>query len=77
VAFAIIGPISQIETIASGEHIRELRRLRKHYGGRRWRKRKGIAMIRLATGEVLSAEIHWYECHGVGRVEEKIKRILD
>jgi hypothetical protein len=29
-----------------------------------------------ATGKVIPAEIHWYEAHGVGQVERKIKRLL-
>jgi len=42
----------------------------------RWRKRKGIADIRLSDGEVVRAEIHWYEGTGIGRRELKIKRFL-
>lgn len=75
--FAIVGNISDVETIATGKGIRENRRLRKAYGGRRWRKMKGIATIELADGTICSAELHWYEAHGVGSKEFKIKRILD
>ena len=57
--------------------IRELPRLHKQYGRGRWRKRKGIATVRLADGTVRQAEIHWYEATGVGRKELKIKRYLD
>jgi hypothetical protein len=39
-------------------------------------KRKGVARIRLKHGGIHTAEIHWYEAHGVGRKEFKIKRIL-
>ena len=56
--------------------IRELRRLRKAYGGARWRKRKGIAKVRLEDGSVHVAEVHWYEAHGVGQKELEIKRIF-
>jgi len=28
-------------------------------------------------GAVFNAEIHWYEAHGIGRKELKIKRFLD
>jgi hypothetical protein len=38
--FKIIGRISDVETIASGKGIRERQRLRKLYGGQRWRKLK-------------------------------------
>jgi len=75
--FEIIGEITSIETIAVGKSIREIARLRRVYGGGRWRKRKGIAMVRLADGTICKAELHWYEAHGIGRKEFKIKRILD
>jgi hypothetical protein len=77
VDFEILGPISAIETIASRRSLRKLRWLRERYGGRRWRKVKGMASIRLVDGEVRRAEIHWYEAHGIGRVLHKIKRFVD
>jgi hypothetical protein len=77
VFFRIIGRISDVETIASGTRIRERRRLRKIYGGSRWKKLKGVATIELADGTICQAEIHWYEAHGIGRKELKIKRILE
>jgi hypothetical protein len=73
----IIGEITHAETIATRRSIRYLARLRKQHGGGRWRKRKGIATVRLPDGVVCRAEIHWYEAHGIGRREIKIKRILD
>jgi hypothetical protein len=76
VYFEIIGEVSAIETIATGSGIRELARLRKYYGRGRWRKRKGIARVRLMHGEILLAELHWYEATGVGKREFKIKRFL-
>jgi len=75
--FEIVGPISDIETIAGGRSIRQLSRLRREYGQGRWRKLKGIATVRVATGDLRRAEIHWYEAHGIGRVRYKIKRLLD
>jgi len=74
--FEILGDISDVETIATGSGIRELPRLRKRYGRGRWRKRKGIAEIRLETGEIVPAELHWYEATGIGRREFKIKQFL-
>jgi len=59
-----------------GRRIRELPRLLKFYGPGRWRKRKGIARIRLDDGTIRTAEIHWYEAHGIGRKELKIKRFV-
>ena len=74
--FEILGEITQIETIAQGSGIREIARLRKLYGRGRWRKRKGIAEIRLQTREILTAELHWYEATGIGKREFKIKRFV-
>ena len=75
--FEIVGPITGVETIAAGRSIRQPSRLRREDGRGRWRKLKGIATVRLASGEVRRAEIHWYEAHGIGRVRYKIKRFLD
>ena len=74
--FAIVGALRRIETIASGREIREVKRLHKAYGAGRWRKRKAIATIRLQDGSHRTAEVHWYEAHGIGRKEFKIKRFL-
>lgn len=75
--FEIIGELTEIETIAVGKSIRHLARLQKRYGKGRWRKMKGIAEVRLSTGGVRRAEIHWYEAHGIGRKRFKIKGFLD
>ncbi len=66
-SFEILGEISGVEIIATGSSIRELERLRKRYGRGQWRKMKGNAVVRLASGRVRRAEIHWYEVHGIGR----------
>jgi hypothetical protein len=63
--FEIVGPISDVETIAAGRSIRRLARLRRQHGPGRWRKLKGIGTVRLASGELRRAEIHWYEAHGM------------
>jgi hypothetical protein len=76
VRFEIVGPLRNTETIAVGATIHEIRRLVRTYGSGRWRKRKGIARVRWADGTVQTAEVHWYEAHGVGRRELKIKRLL-
>jgi hypothetical protein len=75
--FHILGEVTHIETFVTGAAIREIARLRKFYGRGRWRKRKGIARVRLEDGEVRLAEVHWYEAHGIGRKELKIKRYID
>lgn len=74
--FEIIGTIDEIETIAVGSSIHEIARLRKVYGVGRWRKLKGSATICLPDGTICEAELHWYEAHGIGRKEIKIKHIL-
>lgn len=74
--FEILGDVSQIETFAIGSSIREIARLRKLYGKGRWRKRKGIARVKLSDGGEHIAEIHWYEATGIGKKEFKIKRFL-
>jgi len=75
--FEILGEIQWTETIASGRSIRELRRLNRFYGKTTWRKRKGIAKIKLEDGTVRLAELHWYEGHGKGIKEIKIKKYLE
>jgi hypothetical protein len=75
--FEILGEISQIQVIASGRSVRTLKVLRKRHGGERWRKLKGIAIVRLNNGSMRRAEVHWYEAHGVGRIGVKIKALLD
>ena len=76
-SFEIVGEVSQIETIAVGRRIRELPRLRRLYGTGRWRKLKGVAVVRLRSGVVRRAEVHWYEAHGIGKKEVKRKRYVD
>ena len=73
----ILGEIDNIELIAVGGSIRDIRRLRKQYGPGRWRKLKGTATVALKNGNSLRAELHWYEAHGIGNLKMKIKRFLD
>jgi hypothetical protein len=54
--FEILGEISGVETFATGSGIREIARLRRIYGRGRWRKRKGIARVRLSDGSTHMAE---------------------
>jgi len=74
--FDILGDISGIETFATGSGIREIARLRRIYGRGRWRKRKGVARVRLSDGSIHLVELHWYEAAGIGRKEFKIKHLL-
>lgn len=77
VIFEICGEITNAETFAIGNSIRELPRLNKIYGMGRWRKRKGFADVRLPNGNIRRAELHWYEASGIGKKEFKIKDFVD
>ena len=71
--FEIVSEITRIELIATGHGIRDRKRLQKNYGRGRWRKLKGVATVRLADGTLRLAELHWYEAHGIGKREFKLK----
>jgi hypothetical protein len=75
--FQLLGDVEDIERIAANLPIRERNNLQVRFGGRRWRKLKGVAQVRFPNGEVRRAELHWYEAHGVGRRKMKVKRVLD
>jgi hypothetical protein len=75
--FELLGVLNDVETIAVGNSIRELPRLRRLDGKGRWRKMKGVGRIRLRDGRLRLAELHWYEAHGIGKKEFKRKRYLD
>ena len=75
--FEVTGNISEIETIAVSRAIRILPLLQRRYGKGRWRKLKGVATVRLNDGTIRSAEIHWFEAHGIGKRKMRIKRFLD
>jgi hypothetical protein len=62
-AIELIGSVADATTIATGKGI-ELDRLVRVYGPGKWRKRKGVATVRLPNGSVCRAEVHWYEAHG-------------
>ncbi len=77
VLFEIVGEIRRTWTVAAGRGVRQTARLNRLYGHARRRKMKGEAVIRLPSGELREAELHWYEAHGVGKREMKLKRYLD
>jgi hypothetical protein len=74
--FEIVGGFRAVETIATGRQIRVLALLVKKWGRGQWRKMKGIAVDRLSSGRLRDAEIYWYEAHGVGKRDFKIKKLL-
>jgi hypothetical protein len=75
--FEIIEEIYDVKTIVKGSGIRDITRLKKIYGPGNWKKMKGVAHIRLSSGKIKLAELHWYEAHGIGRKEIKRKRYLE
>ena len=79
--FELLSDITQIEPIARGGGVHIHSYLNRQYaGGRRvrWRKLKGVALIEWLTpekrGKIERAELHWFEGHGIGRVELKYKK---
>ena len=75
--FEIIGQIRRIEIIAKGHGIQVRKYLLKTYGRGQWRKLKGFATVRLPNSAIHEVELHWYEAHGIGRRELKIKHYVD
>jgi hypothetical protein len=75
--FIIRGNITEIEVIAAGKSVGQRGALRRRYGSGRWRKLKGVAMVELVDGSIRRAELHWFEAHGIGKKNLKIKRFLD
>ena len=75
--FTLRSDIFEIEVLAVGRSIRILRKLEKVHGHGRWRKLKGRALVELPDGSLKQAELHWYEAHGIGRKNMKVKRLLD
>jgi hypothetical protein len=74
--FEILSEIRDIEKIAAGRSVHIRRYLERTYGPGRWRKMKGLATVQLSDGSVCEAEIHWFEAHGIGRKDFKIKRVI-
>ena len=76
IEFEILGEIRDAETIATGRGVYIRRYLERTYGKGRWRKMRGMTTVRLADGTICGAEIHWFEAHGIGRKDFKIKRVI-
>jgi len=76
VKFEVLDEVRDLETIASGHGIRDLRMLTKRFGAGNWRKVKGFGTVRFANGTVAEAELHWYEAHGIGKRLMKVKRVI-
>jgi len=74
--FEILGEIGDIETIAEGRGVYIRRYLERTYGKGHWRKMKGIGTVKLADATISEEEIHWFEVHGIGLKDFKIKRVI-
>ena len=63
----------QSRVITKGQRIRDLQRLIETYGGwsSQWTKKSSPAFE--IDGQ--RYEFHWYEHHGIGRYEIKLKRL--
>jgi hypothetical protein len=72
----IVGEIRDIAIIARGRGVYLRRYLERAYGKGRWRKMKGRSSVRLGDGTLCEAEIHWFEAHGIGRKDFKVKRVI-
>jgi hypothetical protein len=75
-AFEVLSESRDVETIAAGRGVYIRRYLERTYGRGHWKKKKGIATVRLADTTICEAEIHWFEAHGRGRQDFKIKRVI-
>ena len=74
--FEILSEIRDVETIATGRSVRIHSHLERTFGKGRWRKMKGTATVQLADGTICTADIHWFEAHGIGRKDFKIKKVI-
>ncbi len=72
----ILSEIRNKELIAEGHSVKVRKRLDKLYGRGNWKKMKGVAKVRLSDGSVKLAEIHWFEAHGIGKRNIKVKHYL-
>ena len=74
--FTLVSAIENIEIIAVNRGIRDLERLNREFGRGRWRKLKGTAHVKVESGRIRFAEVHWYEAHGIGKRDMKIKKYI-
>ena len=70
--FEIVSEIAEIETIA-GQGSSRPQSSSKVLWWYSLAQAKGVAQVRLANGTIRLAEVHWYEAHGVGKREFKLK----
>jgi hypothetical protein len=72
----LLSEIKDIQRLARGRSVRQRARLNRAFGKASWRKMMGVGLVRFASGEIRWAELQWFEAHGIGRKEIKVKRPL-
>ena len=72
--YQLLSEIRNVERIARGTSVQQRQRLSESFGKGAWRKMKGIGLVRYPNGNIRWAELHWFEAHGIGKKEVKIKR---
>lgn len=70
--FEIVGSIRETQTIATGSGVRA-RRWLSEIRQASLAQDEGVATVKLKGGKMRLAEVHWYEAHGLGKREFKLK----
>lgn len=73
--------VTGVKVIAEGTKIHDIQRLIREYKlpngantkAKDWNKVRGTAIV-VNNGKEAKAEVHWYQCKNIGKVEFKIKR---
>lgn len=60
----------------TNQNLNNTKRWPTMYGEANWRKLKDICHVELEDSAVFKSEVHWYEGHGIGKKEMKIKRFM-
>jgi hypothetical protein len=74
--FTVLSDVMEFQVVAAGKSVDRRSYLRRRYGPGRWRKLKEVAIVELVDGSTRRAELHWFEAHGIGKKDLKIKRFL-
>lgn len=75
----VAGDLTNVEVFAGKGGRKPLRlaeSFANDYGGKPedWMHSTGDGRIRFSDGKEKNAEIHWFECEGIGQTEWKVKR---
>ena len=75
--FEIIGKITEIETIAIGNKIREIESLRENGRSQALARAHTVSFTIHLHEPLRNVELYWCEAHGIGKKKMKIKRYID